>query len=217
MGYRVYDFEPNGIYHVFTRGVEKRVIFKSNTDRLRFLDILIHCLPNEPILNFSHAKKLKREPKITHAGKGLVDILSYCLMNNHIHLLLLENVEGGISRYMQRLLNSFARYFNVKYERTGALFAGPFRAVPVLSDDQFLHVSRYIHLNPYEAKITKDVFSYPWSSLHAYVKNKKSFCHTQLINSLMTRKEYKDFISDYLDYEQTLAAFPTLLLDDDFS
>jgi len=219
MGYRINGFERGGVYHIFTRGVEKREIFMDHSDRVRFISQMIHCLPDEPILNFSHAQKLKRKLIITSEGEGLADILCYCLMNNHVHFLLRENVDGGISRYMQRLLNSFARYFNVKYERTGALFAGPFRSVPVVSDDQLLHVSRYIHLNPHAAHIVKDVFAYPWSSLRAYLNDEDSklYCHADFLASLMDKKEYKKFVFDQVSYEQSLAAFPELLLDDDYT
>ena len=209
-------FEEGAAYHVFTRGVEKRKIFLDHADRLRFKALLLHCLPNEQILSFSHAQKLKRIPMLTEEGGGLVDILCYCLMDNHIHLLLRENVDGGISLYMQRLLNSFAKYFNVRHDRTGALFGSRFKMVSVVTDDQLLHVSRYIHLNPYVARIVNNAFTYPWSSLREYSgkESKEQAAHRQFLSSLMDAKEYGDFILNQMDYEQSLASFPELLLDD---
>lgn len=215
MGYRIDGFEQDGIYHIFTRGVEKRNIFLDYNDRIRFRLLLLHCLPNASILSFSHAQKLKQKPELTRNGSGLVDILCHCLMDNHVHLLLRENVDGGITKYMQRILNSYAKYFNMRHERTGVLFGGRFKSVPVISDEQLLHVSRYIHLNPSEAKIAKDPFTYPWSSLGQYIgESKEEYSHPDFILDLMDGG-YREFILDHIDYEQTCAAYPELLLDDE--
>lgn len=215
MGYRIDGFEEDGIYHVFTRGVEKRKIFLDYNDRIRFRLLLLHCLPNRSILSFSHAQKLKQKPELTNPGEGLVDILAYCLMDNHVHLLLRENVNGGVSKYIQRTLNSYAKYFNMRHDRTGVLFGGRFRSVPVISDEQLLHVSRYIHLNPSEANITKDPFTYPWSSLGQYVgDSKEKFSHADFILGVMGGG-YREFVLDHIDYGQTCAAYPELLIDDE--
>jgi putative transposase len=151
VGYRYEEFAPGEIYHVCTRSVEGRDIFLSDVDRKRFLSLLIHCLPRGHAQSYSTAKRFKQRLDRTSEGSGLVDIMCYCLMTNHAHLLLKENIEHGISGYMQKLLNSYARYFNVRRSRKGSLFAGPFRAVGIDGDEQLLHVSRYIHLNPYMA------------------------------------------------------------------
>ncbi len=215
MGYRIDGFEEDGVYHIFTRGVEKRNIFLDYNDRIRFRLLLLHCLPNKTILSFSHAQKLKQKPELTSNGSGLVDILCYCLMDNHVHLLLRENVDGGITKYMQRILNSYAKYFNVRHDRTGVLFGGRFKSVPVISDEQLLHVSRYIHLNPTEAKIAKDPFAYPWSSLGQYIgESREEYSHPDFILDLMNGG-YKEFVLDNIDHEQTCAAYPELLLDDE--
>lgn len=217
MGYRYIDFAPGEIYHVFTRGVEKRKIFLYDADRVRFLALLVHCLPQGDIQSFSVAQKLKQKTEITKEGEGLVDILCYCLMNNHVHLLLKENVEGGISAYMQRLLTSYAKYFNMRSERSGSLFVNPFKAVLVDADEQFLHVTRYIHLNPFVAHITKDPLTYQWSSLDSYLfsSNREIICHPALLREMMTQKEYRSFVLDYADYAQSLADNYHLLIDID--
>src|SRR3989344_8501119 len=149
MSYRIDEFAPEEFYHVFTRGVEKRKIFMNPSDNHRFMELLIHCLPLGPIRSYSIAKQLKQKLPTIGSGQGLVDILCYCLMPNHFHLLLKENVEHGITTYMQRILTSYSRYFNVRYKRSGSLFIHPFKAVMVNTDEQLLHLSRYIHLNLY--------------------------------------------------------------------
>ena len=217
MGYRHIDFAPGEIYHIFTRGVEKRKIFLYDADRIRFLALLIHCLPQGQIQSFSVAQKLKQTSAITDAGEGLVDILCYCLMNNHIHLLLKENVDHGISIYMQRLLTSYAKYFNMRSERSGSLFVNPFKAVLVDADEQFLHVTRYIHLNPFVAHLVNEPFTYQWSSLNEYVSKTipKLTCHPELLGGMMQKKECREFVLDQADYEQSLDDNYHLLIDND--
>lgn len=217
MGYRTEQFTPGNIYHLYNRGVEKRNIFIDNYDRLRFKKLLTHCLPRTILPSYSIVKRSKSEkpdPLPTPPGKGLVDILCFCLMRNHFHLLLKENTEKGISRYIQRLTNSYAKYFNVRYKRTGPLFSGPFRAVSVTGNDQFLHVSRYIHFNPYVAGIIKTPEKYRWSSLEEYLTpSAHTVCHPELLNSLLSPVQHKKFIGDHADYARELKEIEHLLVD----
>jgi putative transposase len=217
MTYRYDDFAPGNIYHIHSRGVEQRDIFLDSADRHRFVALLTHCLPREKILSYSISKRLKQHTNRTSSGKGNVDILCYCLMTNHFHLLLKENVTGGISTYTQRLLNSYAKYFNARQQRIGSLFIRPFRAVWVDDDDQLLHVSRYIHLNPYVAHMVKNPFAHSWSSLNEYINREKSsnHCHTNLIKTMMRAVEYKAFIANEADYARELGDIKHLLLDDE--
>ena len=204
------------MYHLFTRGVEKRDIFLDDIDRKRFLDLLIHYLPEDPPRSFSIARRLKLDLSPTLEGKGLVDLLCYCLMDNHFHLLVKENSEHGVSRYMHRLLTGYAKYFNTKYDRSGSLFTNPFKAVLVDSDEQFTHVSRYIHRNPVEAEIVTDPALYKWSSLNEYLtRNYPKLCHTTLLHSIFSAKHYKTFINDNGEYYETLALNESLLIDFD--
>lgn len=214
MGYRYDEFAPGEIFHLCSRSVESRVIFRHNTDRQRFLSLMLYYLPPEQTTSFSIAIKSKRRFIQTNEGEGLIDMLSYCLMSNHIHLLVKENIEHGISKYMQKLLNSYAKYFNMSQARSGSLFTNPFKAVLVDSDEQLLHVSRYIHLNPYVAHIIKDIFAYPWSSLNEYVKKtRRPVCHTDLIHSIINKNDYANFIKDEANYAKSLAEIKHLLID----
>ncbi|MEK7499480.1 MAG: transposase, partial [Patescibacteria group bacterium] len=186
MAYRIDEFAPGEIYHIFNRGVEKRSIFLDNSDRLRFIELLTYSLAKENIQSYSTAKRLRRKIEPTEEGDGLVDLLCYCLMKNHFHLLIRENVEGGITAYMKRLLIGYSKYFNTKQQRSGSLFIHPFKAVVIDGDDQLLHVSRYIHLNPYVAHITDTVSNYRWSSYGEYTeKNSPKICHQELLLSFM--------------------------------
>ena len=167
MSYRYDDLAPGEIYHICTRGVERRNIFRHDSDKLRFRELLVHYLPQEGVRSYSLAKKFGYSIELTNPRAGLVDLLAYCLMDNHIHLLVHENIEGGTSQYMHRILTSYAKFFNMSQQRSGSLFLNPFRAVLVDDDEQLLHVSRYIHLNPYVAHMIKDPFSYSPAKLRA--------------------------------------------------
>jgi len=138
-----------------------------------------------------------------------VSILAYCLMPTHYHLLLRQNKNGGISHYVSQIQNSFTRYSNVKQKRSGPLFIHRFQSKPVVSDEVFKHVSRYIHLNSYSSGIVDNVFSYAWSSLHEYMEGgnpKWRLCDTvpllQLFNQ--DKERYKKFILNNADYQKTL-------------
>ncbi|OGE00224.1 hypothetical protein A3J17_03730 [Candidatus Curtissbacteria bacterium RIFCSPLOWO2_02_FULL_40_11] len=146
------QYVEDGFYHIYNRGVEKRVIFENNQDYKVFLNYLkIYLLPpTEP-----------KERKITiknytfiAPGKPLknynekIDLLAYCLMPNHFHLLIKQKGKMTIEKFMRSLSTKYSTYFNKKYDRVGSLFQGPYKAVLVNNDEQLLHLSRYIHLNP---------------------------------------------------------------------
>ena len=175
-----------------------------------------------PVLTAGRKNKLsKKIQKIREPRKLLVNILCFCLMPNHFHLLIEQIKDHGIIDFMQKLGTGYTMYFNEKYERSGHLFQGRFKAVPVVNESQLLHLSRYIHLNPAELKepkweeegiknrkaIKKFLEQYQWSSYADYIgkKNFPSVTNRKLINSYSKNpKEYKKFVNDWLtkDFEK---------------
>ena len=150
--------------------------------------------------------------------KTHTDILSYCLMPNHFHLLLKQNSENGISKLLGNLQNSYARYFNIKNERIGHLFQGQFKAVKIDSEEQLLHVSRYIHLNPYSSAVVKDLNAlqkYEWSSLPEYLdKVLFNLCSKKnIIGNFKNKESYKKFVLDNADYQKELENIKHLTFD----
>lgn len=157
-------------------------------DGQRFQMLLYACNNEKPIhvSDFSGRHKRPDFAKVFQLprAKLLVDIAGYCLMPNHPHLLIREVDYGGISTFMQKLGTGYTMYFNKKYERTGALFSGPFKAVHVERDSHFRRVVNYIHANPAElyesgwkqgvirneARLRKLLTSYTFSSLPDYEK-----------------------------------------------
>ncbi|MBX4189643.1 transposase [Candidatus Parcubacteria bacterium] len=147
---RYMNFAPGEYYHLFSRGVEKRKIFLESRDYERF-QILLYILNQNASFHISnYSKRGKRDLAEIYKEKrsdSLISILSYSLMPNHFHLLVKENDEGGISKFMGKLLTAYSMYFNTKHERSGPLFVRPFRSKHVEDDVHFKHLFSYIHLN----------------------------------------------------------------------
>lgn len=142
---RKFEFEVGEYYHIYARGVEKRIIFSSKSDYWRFITLLFVGNSKKPI-DYSTIVNVPWE--VIERGPNLTDIGAYCLMPNHFHLLLREKMEKGISRFMSKLLTAYSSYFNKKYERRGRLFESTFNAKYVDRDTYLQHLFSYIHLNP---------------------------------------------------------------------
>jgi putative transposase len=142
---------PGSIYHVLSRGVDKRKIFLDDEDHFRFIHDLFEFNDEQPLTNNSYNFNViarRYAAKETRARKLLVEILAFCLMPNHYHLLLKPRTEKGMASFMKKLNMGYARYFNEKYKRSGALFEGRYKMVPVIEEAHFIHLPYYIHCNP---------------------------------------------------------------------
>ena len=103
--------------------------------------------------------------------------------------------------FLSQISNSYTKYFNTKYKRIGPLFQGAFKAVLVENEEQLIHLSRYIHLNPVVSQITKSLDDYPWSSYHEYMRGDEFLCSIRLVLKLFPSKEkYKQFLENQVDY-----------------
>jgi len=182
------------IFHVLNRGVDKRKIFLDDRDYLRFIHDLFEFNDVNPALNIgrylngSQLNDLRNQSISRTPRKLIVEILAFCLMPNHFHLLLRQRMEGGITKFMRKLGIGYANYFNQKYERTGTLFQGRYKAVLVNREVHFIHLPYYIHFNPLDLlmldwrtrkiknykKAVKFLESYRWSSHLDYI-GKKNF------------------------------------------
>ena len=198
----------NQIYHIFNRGVNKNDIFFSQKDYNRFLAAAKHYITKDS--KFSYEKPQADENKANDTGSlasdSKIEILAYCLMTNHFHFLIKQLVDDGITIYMRRFMNSYVHYVNVKNKRLGPLFQGRFKNVLVDSDEQLLHVSRYIHLNPLVSNLVANLDDYPWSSYLTYTSSAEDrFISPQIISNMFKNKgDYKKFILDQKDYAKSL-------------
>lgn len=213
MPYRLIPFVTQYCYHLFNRGVEKRTIFSNNQDYQRFLRTLYYYQFNGPKPRFSTYKKFKKQnfdqnPKI-------IDVLCYCLMPNHFHILVRQVRDGGVQEFMGKVINSYTKYYNVKHNRVGHLFQGAFKAVFIETDEQLLHVSRYIHLNPHVSNLTNDLEQYYYSSYPSFIGlSEDSLTIKEPILGLFKDVEkYKEFINDNEDYARELEQLKHLLID----
>ncbi len=213
----------NEIYHIFNRGVEKRPIFLNKKGYSRFLELTnYYRFANCPV-KFSQLKVLSHEAKEDLLGKlnsqadKLVEILAFCLMPNHIHFLLKQLKDGGISKFMNKTCSGYSHYFNVLNLRVGPLFQGNFKAVRIETDEQLIHVSRYIHLNPVTSYLIEfgHLESYNFSSYPEYIGKRAGFCNTkEVLAYFKTVQVYKNFVKDQVDYARRLENIKHLILDD---
>lgn len=201
------DLVTGHIYHLYNRGVAKQEIFFEDGDYLHFLLALVYYLEETPSLKLSLSTKFEKPTiKSSFPKKPLVEVLVFCLMPNHFHLLVKQLIDAGISTFIRRALNSYTRYYNVKHERVGTLFQGVFKASLIEDDNQLLQVSRYIHLNPFVSGLVDSPIRYQWSSYRSYLKKELlPLCHPELISDLTgSTQDYKEFVEDYAEYARTL-------------
>lgn len=177
MPYRQVHFEIGGNYHVYNRGNNYAAIFFERENYLFFLRQLRRYLVAES-----------------------VDVVAYCLMPNHFHLLL--HLKGGnLPGMMQRFGVSYSKAINKRYSRVGSLFQGPFKARRVESDDYLLHLSRYIHLNPAKAGLCDHAEDWEFSSYRDYtgLRNGTLVNQDLILSQFRSRQEYRTFVEEYQD------------------
>lgn len=164
-----------GIYHIVLRSVNQHIIFEEDADFQKFLYLLSDC-------------KMKYD----------LTIYAYCLMNNHIHLLL-KSAPENLSRAFQSLGTKFVRWYNTKYVRTGHLFQERFYSTPIENDRAFLAVLIYIHNNPVSAEMCRYPSEYRWSSYNSYYGQKNLLIDTTFAYEIAGTKEqlYAFFMRDY--------------------
>ncbi len=204
MPIRKTSFFENGFYHVYNRGVEKREIFLDEKDYQSFVGILKTYL-SEDISNNSEitlqGRALQGKRIRKHSLGEEVSLVAYCLMPNHFHLLLQQRFSTSITNFMRRVLTAYSMYFNDRYERVGSLFQGRFQAKDISNDEYLLHLTRYIHRNPVEAKIVKiqNLEKFKWSSYQNYLGLKevvwvKSKAILDYFSSIESNKDYRSFV-----------------------
>lgn len=212
-------------YHIYNRGIDKRVIFKSKADYERFIMLLYICnssneksLRLDNLINQQH--KIFEEILVLEKGQPLVSIGAWCLMTNHFHVLIRQEVDGGITKFMKKLGTGYSMFFNIKYQRTGALFGGPFKSKLIGTDDNYMRqLFSYIHINPLEIEFPdwKDNFnksfvdmkkfleSYRYSSYFDYLgfgRVERSVIKPENFPNYFGHiKSFKDFIENYFKYK----------------
>ena len=160
------QLSATGFYHVVLRGINRQHLFEEESDFTYFLNVL---------------QQIKDEMAF--------ELHAYCLMSNHVHMLLRENQMGDISLIMKRLLTKYVMYFNRKYQRNGALIASRYKSIPVEVDEYFLPLLRYIHQNPVKAGMVEKMEDYKYSSYKEYLNN-RILADTALSLTMVGREEW---------------------------
>lgn len=193
---------PESYYHVYARGNSRSEIFLDADDYTVFLNLFKRYLSSEQ----RHNKLGVPYPHL----RNKVELLCFCLMSNHFHLLVYQKDQGSMSLLMRGVMTSYSRYFNAKYDRSGALFESRYKASMIMNQSYLEHITRYIHLNP------KEWQAYPYSSLAFYVgKRRAEWLRPERIMELFKNDEdYFTFVSDYEDNKRILDQIKHELADD---
>jgi putative transposase len=192
----------DSFYHVYARGNSRGKVFPEADDYAMFIRLLQRYLSAEE----AHDPYGVSYPNFYNK----IELVSYCLMSNHFHLLVYQHQQGAMSVLMRSLLTSYSRYFNKKYHRSGPLFESRYKA-SLISDDAYLqHITRYIHLNPRQWR------SHEWSSLKYFLQpSMETWIRPKRIISMFnSADEYVKFIEDYTSHKQMLDILKLELAND---
>lgn len=216
MPYRDDPLVTDYIYHIFNKTIDHKIIFNDKNVCNNFLKVIIYYRSTYS-KKHSYSEYLVLEPEMKEQVKNKIsnpdsfqfEILSYCLMPTHFHFLLKQTKDSGLLKGFSNLLNSFVKHFNKINERSGPIFLPCFKSVIIKTENQFKHVSRYIHLNPYSSQIVQNfnqLLEYPFSSLKQYLSATNGICNISYLLNLFSNnpKKYEKFIRDNADYQKSL-------------
>lgn len=209
------------IYHLFNRAVGNEDILISKRNLHRTIEVIdYYRLPQK--IKYSKFRSLTEELQKKYLASinnqmPLIVIYAFALMPTHYHLLVRQLADGGLRIFASNFQNSFAKYFNLKNNRQGALFQNPFKAKRVESEEELIHLSRYIHLNPVTSYLIEfnQLSNYPWTSYSWYMdENRNRFLDTKLLIGIWgSREKYDKFVANQVDYQRKLNLIKKLILE----
>ena len=213
------------VYHVFTRSIADFKIFNDALEYDRILQLIrYYQVKNKSkfsdFIDSSIVHQIGFDAALETVSKNnnpLVQIIAYCLMPTHIHLILKQLTDKGISIYMSNILNSYSRYFNTKYHRKGPLWESKFENVLVKDDEQLFHLTRYQHLNPVTAGLVDKPEDWIYSSYKEYIEDiddAKRICYWNSLLKIQPN-EYKKFVNNRMSYQRDLAKIKKLLIENE--
>ncbi len=213
---RIKEYEAGAYYHLYNRGVAKRPVFGDDQDFSVWISYLrTYLLPkNTKELEMTLASSASTPKEKANAVKLLrmnnfsdtIKLHAYCLMPNHLHMLVRQKDAENIDQFMNSLGTRYAMYFNIKHKRVGPLFQGVYKAVRVTSEEQLLYLTKYIHRNP-DPDGSKTFQSYPYSSYPVYCGSVhtpwvKSDAILDIISKNNPHKKYQEFVEERRDLEK---------------
>ncbi|MEK9135396.1 MAG: transposase [Patescibacteria group bacterium] len=214
---RKVQFANKEYYHIFNRGVDKRDIFVDQKDLGRFFQSMSEFNTLTPTGGIYAASFRKNNPLRNSVSKSekLADFICYCLNPNHFHFMIQQTADRGIEKFMHRLGLGYSKYFNKKYERSGPLLQGPFKAVRIDSDEYLLHLSAYINLNNKVHGISSPLYKSSWEE---YLKDNgkidEGFCKKDIVFGQFNNIDsYKNFAEESLKNIKERKELEKLLLE----
>jgi len=211
------------IYHIFSKSIAGFKIFNKDSEYLRMMATTRYYQMEDTRVKFSRFIKSENGENSFSAclhndclGKDrLVEIIAYCIMPTHLHLILKQLKDKGISTFMNNILNSYSRYFNTKHNRKGPLWESRFKNVLVRTNEQLLHLTRYIHLNPVTAYLVNKPQLWQASSYNEYLLNidsKNKICKYDDVLDI-NPDSYRKFVEDRASYQRDLKEIKDLILE----
>lgn len=220
MPYRNLPLVQGEIYHVFTRSIAGYKVFNSPEDFRRMMKTISFYMVEKPPCKLSLFLKHKNNSNMVKAfqpsnSDKIVKILSYCFMPTHLHLILLQLKNDGISKFVNLILKSYSKYFNIKYKRKGPLWEGRFKNILVETDEQLLHLTRYIHLNPVTAFLANAPENWEASSYKEYIDLANKSDKMCDFSDYLTIKadSYRKFANNQIDYQRKLKSIKHLTFE----
>ncbi|MGB9722062.1 MAG: transposase [bacterium] len=205
------------IYHIFTKSIAGFRVFRDKREYGRFIEMLKFYRHKSVPMKFSDFEELSDRAFYYETNikiiPCLVEIIAYCIMPTHIHLILGQLEENGITIFMKFLLDSYTRYFNIKNDRKGPLWQSRFKSVLVDDNDYLLHLTRYIHLNPVSDNLVERPEYWFYSSYREYINLESNGLCNYLPYIPLKSDEYKEFVEIRKDYQKHLAMIKHLLLE----
>lgn len=219
---RITPLVTDEVYHVYNRGINKQPTFNTKKEYQRAMLATRFYRVSTPPIRLSKFLEQEKERQteileLMDQAENLVQIICFCLMPNHFHFLLKQQKDGGISKFLGNFQNSYTRYFNTRNGRDGSLFLDQFKAKRIETDEQLIHVSRYIHLNPYAGFVIKtlgDLENYPWSSYPNYLSGNDEFIEPGFVLEMFKGVDkYRRFVLDQADYQRKLKIIAHLTME----
>lgn len=213
------------VYHIYNKSIADFKIFNKDSEFLKMRNtIRYYQMENMPLafFHFVEMGKVKKEGfnehfiSVSQGKEKLAQIIAYCIMPTHLHLILKQLKQNGISIFMGNVLNSYSRYFNTRHKRKGPLWEGKFKNILVKTDEQLLHLTRYIHLNPVTAYLVDKPEDWTMSSYKEYlleINEDDRICKYDDILDIKP-SSYKEFVEDRISYQRELAKIKDLLLEE---
>lgn len=211
------DILENGeIYHIFNRSIQKIPLFSGQRECDLFLESAKFYLQPNPPVRFSLYRQNRERYKINLQDR-LVTIITYNLMPNHFHFALRQERELGIQKFIQKVSNSFAHYFNLKYHNHGPLFETNYKARYVETDQQLAYLSSYIHLNPVTAHLVENPEDWEYSSYGLYLRKEKSEMvdPSLVLNQFGSVEKYQEFVMSHKKNKKELEKINDLLIENE--